>query len=345
MIRTSDQGDEQNGSFAFHVRMVQRHGDLMQLVFSFVAGVVGVRFGRLSRPGRRAVFAPLDRKAWDDVDGEGFLERRDLPGRHHSSCEASVVKELLNLNGEAFWTFSLVQCCFLRKYNPGKFGDPFKLEITFECYEPLADDLDWELVYVGSGESNAYDQILDSILVGPVVEGRHKFIFEADGPDPSKIPESEIVGVTVLLLKCRYMEQEFINIGWFIATEYTDPEFQEEPPTSPVLEKLQRRVCTDDVRVTTFAIKWHKNEGSMADPINLEDNKITAGEMESDFAVACNADESGGQKQDEETVRDVAEKIEGDLEIDVPLESMAKASAAGLPLLDVTNESIPDLVD
>ncbi len=39
-------------------------------------------------------------------------------------------------------------------------------------------DLDWELVYVGSGESNAYDQILDSILVGPVVEGRHKFIFE-----------------------------------------------------------------------------------------------------------------------------------------------------------------------
>ncbi|VDM95223.1 unnamed protein product [Thelazia callipaeda] len=108
--------------------------------------------------------------------------------------------------------------------------------------------------------SNKFDQILDSILVGPIVEGRHKFIFEADGPDPTKIPESEIVGVTVLLLKCRYMEQEFINIGWFVATEYSDPEFQEEPPATPVLEKLQRKVCTDDVRVTTFAIKWRKNE-------------------------------------------------------------------------------------
>lgn len=64
------------------------------------------------------------------------------------------------------------------------------------------------------------------------------FNLQADGPDPSKIPESEIVGVTVLLLKCRYMEQEFINIGWFVATEYTDPEFQEEPPASPVLEKV-----------------------------------------------------------------------------------------------------------
>lgn len=36
------------------------------------------------------------------------------------------------------------------------------------------------MVYVGSAESNAYDQVLDSILVGPVLEGRHKFIFEVN---------------------------------------------------------------------------------------------------------------------------------------------------------------------
>uniref|UniRef100_A0A914ZF47 Anti-silencing factor n=1 Tax=Parascaris univalens TaxID=6257 RepID=A0A914ZF47_PARUN len=62
--------------------------------------------------------------------------------------------------------------------NPAKFTDPFKLEITFEVFEPLPDDLDWELVYVGAAESEKYDQVLDSVLVGPVVEGRHKFIFE-----------------------------------------------------------------------------------------------------------------------------------------------------------------------
>ncbi|KAM3718307.1 putative histone chaperone asf-1-like protein [Dirofilaria immitis] len=231
--------------------------------------------------------------------------------------------------------------------NPGKFGDPFKLEITFECYEPLVEDLDWELVYVGSGESNAYDQILDSILVGPVGEGRHKFIFEADGPDPSKIPESELVGVTVLLLKCRYMEQEFINIGWFVATEYTDPELQEEPPASPILEKLQRRVCIDDVRVTTFAIKWHRNEGNVADSGDFEDMEVneTTEKTGDDFAMKgdADADKSDDLNQDIETNRDVEVKIGDDLEIDASLES--KATIAGLPLLDVTNESIPDLVD
>uniref|UniRef100_A0A0N5AQ04 Histone chaperone asf1 n=1 Tax=Syphacia muris TaxID=451379 RepID=A0A0N5AQ04_9BILA len=144
--------------------------------------------------------------------------------------------------------------------NPAKFTDPFKLEVTFEVFEPLAEDLDWELLYVGSAESEKYDQVLDSVLVGPVVEGRHKFIFEVGGPDVSKIPQDDIVGVTVLLLKCSYMEQEFINIGWFVATEYTDLELRENPPSTPILEKLERKVCIDDVRVTTFAIQWDKNQ-------------------------------------------------------------------------------------
>ncbi|KHN87566.1 putative histone chaperone asf-1 [Toxocara canis] len=140
--------------------------------------------------------------------------------------------------------------------NPAKLNDPFKLEITFEAFEPLPDDLDWELVYVGSAESEKYDQVLDSVLVGPIVEGRHKFIFEADGPDPSKIPEDDIVGVTVLLLRCSYRKQLFIKVGWFVTLEYTDPEMKENPPATPILDQLQRTVCLDDVRVTTYPIKW-----------------------------------------------------------------------------------------
>ncbi|VDM07019.1 unnamed protein product [Wuchereria bancrofti] len=242
---------------------------------------------------------------------------------------------------------SVVNVCSVNVLgNPGKFDDPFKLEITFECYEPLADDLDWELVYVGSGESNAYDQILDSILVGPVVEGRHKFIFEAGGPDPSKIPESEIVGVTVLLLKCRYMEQEFINIGWFVATEYTDPDFQEEPPASPILEKLQRRVCIDDVRVTTFAIKWHKNEGSGdtegVETVDLGSVEITSEKTEDDSAIKSDVDKSDDGRHDAEVIE---EKIEADVEVEASLDGASKTTTSVLPLLDVTNESIPDLVD
>lgn len=43
------------------------------------------------------------------------------------------------------------------------------------------------------------------------------------------------------------MEQEFINIGWFVATEYMDQELQEEPPTSPVLEKVLSKLVSSQI--------------------------------------------------------------------------------------------------
>lgn len=49
---------------------------------------------------------------------------------------------------------------------------------------------------------------------------------------------SDIVGATALLLKGSYRETEFINIGWFVACEYIDPELKEEPPATPIVEKV-----------------------------------------------------------------------------------------------------------
>lgn len=34
------------------------------------------------------------------------------------------------------------------------------------------------MIYVGSAESEEYDQILDSVYVGPVPEGKHMFVFQ-----------------------------------------------------------------------------------------------------------------------------------------------------------------------
>lgn len=39
-------------------------------------------------------------------------------------------------------------------------------------------DLEWKMIYVGSAESEEYDQVLDTIYVGPIPEGRHKFVFQ-----------------------------------------------------------------------------------------------------------------------------------------------------------------------
>ena len=38
-------------------------------------------------------------------------------------------------------------------------------------------DLEWKMIYVGSAESAEYDQVLDSIMVGPIPVGINKFVF------------------------------------------------------------------------------------------------------------------------------------------------------------------------
>lgn len=140
--------------------------------------------------------------------------------------------------------------------NPSPFNNPFQFEITFECLEDLKEDLEWKLIYVGSAESEEYDQILDCVFVGPVPEGRHMFVFQADPPDPAKIPVQDAVGVTVILLSCAYRGKEFIRVGYYVNNEYVDQELKETPPAQPQFDKLQRNILATNPRVTRFKIDW-----------------------------------------------------------------------------------------
>ncbi|TGZ74605.1 hypothetical protein CRM22_000847 [Opisthorchis felineus] len=140
--------------------------------------------------------------------------------------------------------------------NPSSFFDPFRFQITFECHEPLEDDLEWKLVYVSSAYNASLDQTLDSILVGPVPVGRHQFLFEADPPDPKKIPTEDIVGVTVVLIQALYRNQEFIRVGYYVNNEYKKEELRLEPPSEPILDELERHIIASDPRVTRFPIDW-----------------------------------------------------------------------------------------
>lgn len=140
--------------------------------------------------------------------------------------------------------------------NPSSFFNPFQFELTFECIEELKEDLEWKMIYVGSAESEDFDQILDTIYVGPVPEGRHIFVFQADPPDVTRIPEQDAVGVTIVLLTCSYRGQEFVRVGYFINNEYADPELRENPPPKPQFEKLTRNILATKPRVTRFKINW-----------------------------------------------------------------------------------------
>lgn len=145
--------------------------------------------------------------------------------------------------------------------NPSPFNNPFQFEITFECIEDLQEDLEWKIIYVGSAESEEYDQVLDSVFVGPVPEGRHMFVFEADPPDSLKIPVQDAVGVTVVLLTCSYRGKEFIRVGYYVNNSYSDPELVENPPAVPQYDKLQRNILATNPRVTRFKIEWDDQQG------------------------------------------------------------------------------------
>ncbi|XP_055845730.1 histone chaperone asf1 [Episyrphus balteatus] len=140
--------------------------------------------------------------------------------------------------------------------NPSSFFNPFQFELTFECIEELKEDLEWKMIYVGSAESEEHDQVLDTIYVGPVPEGRHIFVFQADPPDVTKIPEQDAVGVTIVLLTCSYRGQEFVRVGYFVNNDYADPEMRENPPPKPLFDQLTRNILASKPRVTRFKINW-----------------------------------------------------------------------------------------
>ena len=58
-------------------------------------------------------------------------------------------------------------------------------------------------MYVGSAESEEYDQVLDSVLVGPVPAGRHMFVFQVF---------SKFRYLTVVFI-CTFSEINILNIG------------------------------------------------------------------------------------------------------------------------------------
>lgn len=73
--------------------------------------------------------------------------------------------------------------------NPTSATNPFQFEIIFEACQDLEEglllvclvdnlDLEWKLTYVGDYRSTEGDQILDSVLVGPITRGTHKFCFQ-----------------------------------------------------------------------------------------------------------------------------------------------------------------------
>lgn len=85
------------------------------------------------------------------------------------------------------------------------------------------------------------------------------FCDQANSPDPCKLPQDDILGVTVLFLSCSYRDkvrcfhllisctqilqaldvQEFIRVGYYVNNDYQDQNLRENPPDKPLIEKCE----------------------------------------------------------------------------------------------------------
>lgn len=221
--------------------------------------------------------------------------------------------------------------------NPAKFTDPYEFQITFECLEPLKEDLEWKLTYVGSSDSLDHDQELDSILVGPIPIGVNSFLFKADAPSPELIPASELVSVTVIILSCSYNDKEFVRVGYYVNNEYDTEELRENPPAKVQIDHVVRNILAEKPRVTRFNIVWDNEDGSAEQypPEQPEDEE----EEEEEDEEEEEEDEEEDEEDEEEDEEDGAEEVDlengeiltpkdnqEDIEIDLGSESEAEVN-------------------
>jgi len=126
--------------------------------------------------------------------------------------------------------------------------------------------------------------------------GQNKFILEAGPPNRCSIPDSDILGVTVVLVTCSYREQEFARVGYYINNEYVPFEgYSEEehgPPPQPLdLSKVVRTILAEKPRVTRFPINWSP-EILQTVNYNMEDQSIQSRNLEAPLANLISPDRS-----------------------------------------------------
>ena len=158
------------------------------------------------------------------------------------------------------------------------------------------------MIYVGCAEDSLQDQTLEEVMVGPVPVGHNKFVLQAPAPDPAQLPEQDLIGVTVVLVTCSFLDHEFVRIGYYVNNEYTEP-YEEGTLPNPIdIKKLRRNILAAEPRVTRFAIDW--TGGNAAAPVEAGDEGVEVDEEEGMNLDELGADMEGSASEDEDDDED-----------------------------------------
>ena len=177
---------------------------------------------------------------------------------------------------------------------------------------------------MGSAEDSTHDQTLEEVLVGPVPVGVNKFVLQAPSPNFDLIPQTDVLGVTVVLVTCSFMDHEFIRIGYYVNNEYADPLDPEQPLPNPLeVTKIYRNILADQPRVTRFPIDWSgqsyqegNSEQNLNIPVLSAEEMPTAMENDEEIVMSQSGDEEDGDEEDGEDDEEVGDNDNGEVDID-----------------------------
>ena len=101
------------------------------------------------------------------------------------------------------------------------FDTPIKVNIEFEALAPLAQDLNWKIIYIGSANSCKHDQILESFSFPVKKLGGYSFNVDVSPPDHKLVPSfDDLLGATLLMISAVYNEKEFFRCSYFVYNNF-----------------------------------------------------------------------------------------------------------------------------
>lgn len=171
------------------------------------------------------------------------------------------------------------------------------------------------MVYVGSAEDTNRDQVLEEVMVGPVSVGINRFILQSPAPNPAMIANEDLIGVTVILVTCSYMDNKFVQIGYYVNNEYAIPFEPENYPNPVEIRHLFRNILADQPRVTRYPIDWSGNN-SLAVFEPTEEEKARAMSSSNDEVIDMDVEMEEDDEDDDDEDEEGNENDEVDLEDD-----------------------------
>lgn len=60
----------------------------------------------------------------------------------------------------------------------------------------------------------------------------------------------------MVLLIASFKGKDFYRVGYYVNNDYLDEKLKENPPPSPIVDKIYRNILLDKPRETTWNIEW-----------------------------------------------------------------------------------------